>query len=70
MTVECKFVDAAPILKDSIADYIPKALAEAFTGGQDPDKSSKEISELMKNKIQTTKETFIEKNNRNKLHQN
>lgn len=61
VTVNCKFVDASAILKDSIADYIPQAFAKAFTGQQDAKESSKEIAELMKNKIQTTKETFAEK---------
>lgn len=61
VSVNCKFVDASAILKDAIADYIPKAFAKAFTESQSPDDSAKEITELMKNKIQTAKETFAEK---------
>jgi hypothetical protein len=62
ISVDCKFVDGSSILKDSIADYIPKALAEAFSDtDKSSDKSVKEIAELMKNKIKTTKETLTEK---------
>lgn len=62
VTVDCKFVDASSILKDAIADYIPKALANAFSGAKTSDSdTSKEIAELMKDKIKTTKETFISK---------
>ncbi len=61
VTADCKFVDGSSILKDAIADYIPKAFAEAFSGGQDPKKTAKEIAELMKDKIKTTKETFTTK---------
>lgn len=61
VTVDCKFVDAGPILKDSIADYIPKAFAKAFEESQSSDNSAKEIITLMRNKIKTTKETFTNK---------
>ncbi len=62
VTVDCKFVDASPILKGAIADYIPKALADAFSGTQKSDSdSAKEIAELMKDKIKSTKETFLSK---------
>lgn len=62
VTVDCKFVDASSILKGAIADYIPKALADAFSGTKKSDSdSAKEIAELMKDKIKTTKETFTSK---------
>lgn len=61
VTVNCKFVDASSILKDSVADYIPKALAKAFTSPDEEDDSGKEITKLMRDKIKTAKETFANK---------
>jgi hypothetical protein len=61
VTVDCKFVDAAPMFKDSITDYISKAFAKAFTDSASSDDSEKEITKLMKSRIKTTKETFASK---------
>ncbi|MCH3972311.1 MAG: DUF5067 domain-containing protein [Oscillospiraceae bacterium] len=62
VTVDCKYVDASAILKSAVSEYMVKAFGEAFSGTQaSSDSSSKEISQLITDKIKTTKETFVSK---------
>ena len=61
ITVDCKYVDGSPILRDAVSDYMVKAFGEAFSGTQSSSNSSKEIAQIMTDKMKTTKETFTTK---------
>ena len=61
VTVDCKYVDGSAILRDSVSDYIVKAVGEAFSGTQNSSNSSKEIAQIMTDKMKTTKEIFTTK---------
>lgn len=61
VTVDCKFVDASAILKDTMSDFISQALSKAFTSSGSSEDSAKEIAKLMNDKVKTAKEKFTQK---------
>lgn len=61
VTVECKYVDGSPILREAISEYAAKAIKEAFSGSANSEDPEKEISQILTDKMKTTTETYTDK---------